>query len=248
MMKHNILIDLDVLLDTRIATLVQLDPVETEKILEAGYTSRPTDDMSYFNTSITNDQYTTAYANRNTETLKNSRMTNYIFELAVMIKQLTEDLAKNNTRVTDPCVVINYYPYSDLDTETLENIVYAIEQYVTTAIEIRTVCLAPSELDLRALKGLEILTYITYDFQLWFESVFTVSKGKNSIISYPKFTLIAPKVMPKKNSFDHLDADAKKILQNKSPFDFMKLYWAPMFGLEYCPIELMSLVDTSILD
>lgn len=247
-MKHNILIDLDVLLDTRIATLVQLDPVEAEKILNAGFTSRPTDDMSYFDTSITNEQYTNAYANRNIDTLKNSRMTSYIFELAVMIKQLTEDLAKNNTRVTDPCVVINYYPYTDLDTETLENIVYAIEQYVTTAIEIRAVCLEPSKLDLKSLKELEVLTYITYDFQLWFESVFTVAKGKNSIISYPKFTLIAPKVMPKKNSFDYLDADAKRILQNKSPFDFMKLYWAPMFGLEYCPIELMSLVDTGILD
>ena len=247
-MKHNILIDLDVLLDTRITTLVQLNPEEAVKILDAGYCSRPTDDMTYFKTSITNDEYTTAYANRNIDTLKNSRMTNYIFELAITVKQLTEDLAKDNTRVTDPCVVINYYPYKDLDTETLEQIVYAIEQYVTTAIDIKTVCLEPDKLDLRALKALDILTYITYDFQLWFESVFTVSKGKNSIISYPKFTLIAPKIMPKIDSFDRLDGDARKILQNKSPFEFMKLYWAPMFGLEYCPVELMSLIDTGIID
>lgn len=247
-MKHNILIDLDVLLDTRIATLVQLDPEEAVKILKSGYSSRTTDDLSGIDTTITTEEYKTAYAKRDIETLKTSRMTNYIFELAMTVKQLTENLAKDNTRVKDPCVVINYYPYKDLDTEVLSQIVYAIQQHITTAVDIKTVYLEPDKLDLKALKNLEILTYITYDFKTWFETSFSIAKGKNAIISYPKFTIVVPKIMPELTSFDQLDADSRQILQNKTPFEFMKLYWAPMFGIEYCPIELMSLLDTTIVD
>lgn len=247
-MKHNILVDLDVLLDTRIATLVKLNPEEAIKILDAGYTSRTTDDLSIFTTTITNEEYTEAYKNRDIETLATSRMTNYIFELGMMVKQLFENIKKDNTRIQDPCVIINYYPYSDLDDDVLKQIIYAVEQYITEAITIKSIYLKPDELDLRYLKHLEILTYITYDFQTWFESAFSIKKGKNSIISYPKFTLIAPMIIPKVDSFDNLDAESKKILQNKTPFEFMKLYWAPMFGIEYCPIELMSLIDTTIID
>lgn len=247
-MKHNILIDLDVLLDTRIATLVQLDPDEAMRLLESGFTSRVTDDLSGMNSTISNEAYQEAYKNRDVETLKTSRMTNYIFELAILIKQMTENLAKDNTRVLDPCVVINYYPYKELDDEVLKQIIYAVEQYITTAVTIKSVYLSPEELDLKAMKSSDILTYITYDFQVWFESAFSIKKGRNGIISYPKLTIIAPKVMPKVDSFDHLDADSKKILQNKTPFEFMKIYWAPMFGIEYCPIEMMSLIDTAIID
>lgn len=247
-MKHNILIDLDVLLDTRIATLVQLDPDEAMRLLESGFTSRVTDDLSGMNSTISNEAYQEAYKNRDIETLKTSRMTNYIFELAILIKQMTENLAKDNTRVLDPCVVINYYPYKELDDEVLKQIIYAVEQYITTAVTIKSVYLSPEELDLKAMKSSDILTYITYDFQVWFESAFSIKKGRNGIISYPKLTIIAPKVMPKVDSFDHLDADSKKILQNKTPFEFMKIYWAPMFGIEYCPIEMMSLIDTAIID
>lgn len=247
-MKHNILIDLDVLLDTRIATLVQLDPDEAMRLLESGFTSRVTDDLSGMNSTISNEAYQEAYKNRDVETLKTSRMTNYIFELAILIKQMTENLAKDNTRVLDPCVVINYYPYKELDDEVLKQIIYAVEQYITTAVTIKSVYLSPEELDLKAMKSSDILTYITYDFQVWFESAFSVKKGRNGIISYPKLTIIAPKIMPKVDSFDHLDADSKKILQNKTPFEFMKIYWAPMFGIEYCPIEMMSLIDTAIID
>lgn len=247
-MKHNILIDLDVLLDTRIATLVNIDPEEAIKLLGAGYTERTTDDLNYFDTTITNEEYTKAYNNRNVDTLVTSRMTNYIFELAMMVKQLFENIKKDNSRIKDPCIIINYYPYKDLDDDTLKQIIYAVEQYITEAITIKSIYMSPDKLDLKSLKELEVLTYITYDFQKWFESAFSVNKGKNSIISYPKFTLIAPKIMPKIDSFDHLDVDSKKILQNKTPFDFMKLYWAPMFGIEYCPIELMSLIDTTIIN
>ena len=247
-MKHNILIDLDVLLDTRIATLVQLDPDEAMRLLESGFTARVTDDLSGMNSTISNEAYQEAYKNRDIETLKTSRMTNYIFELAILIKQMTENLAKDNTRVLDPCVVINYYPYKELDDEVLKQIIYAVEQYITTAVTIKSVYLSPEELDLKAMKSSDILTYITYDFQVWFESAFSIKKGRNGIISYPKLTIIAPKVMPKVDSFDHLDADSKKILQNKTPFEFMKIYWAPMFGIEYCPIEMMSLIDTAIID
>lgn len=247
-MKHSILIDLDVLLDTRIATMFNIDIAEAIRILNEGYLSRKTDDMDGVSNIITNDIFTKAYAARNIETLKTARLTNYIFELANVVSNLAKAIDNDDTRVEDPCIVINYYPYKDLDEDTLKDIVYAVGSYTTDALEIRVAYYKPDELDLNFLKEAEILTYITYDFKTWFESNFNIKKGKKAIISYPKFTIISPQIMPKMDSFDNLNGEAQKVLQNRTPFDFMKLYWAPMFGIEYCPIELMSLIDTNIIE
>ena len=246
-MKHAVLVDLDVLLDTRIATLFKIDPVEAIAILDKGFCSRTTDDLEGVTEVITNDEYLKAYGARDVDTLKQARLTNYIFELASVVGQLALELANDDTRVEDPCIVLNYYPYKDLDEDTLADIVYAIGCYTTDAIEIRVAYYEPSQLDLKFLKENDILTYVTYDFQKWFENNFNVRKGKSVIIPYPKLTIVAPKIMPKADSFNQLDGDAQKILHNKTPFDFMKIYWAPMFGIEYCPIELMSLIDTTII-
>lgn len=246
-MNHNIVIDLDVLLDTRIASLFQINPDEALMMLARGFTSRTTDDLSGVTDLITNEQYKEAYDNRDVETLKVARITSYIFELARLVKSLIDDISKDNTRIDKPCIVLNYYPYKDLDDDILAHLVYAIEQYVTDTIEIATKYLTPNDLRLGNMKESNILTYITYDFQKWFEGSFNVGVGRNGIICFPRCTIIAPKIMPKKGAFDDFDLEAKKILQNKTPFEFMKLYWAPFFGIEYCPIELMSLVDTAIV-
>lgn len=247
-MKHVVLIDLDVILDTRVSTLFNINNDEAIRLLEEGFCSRKTDDLSLTSSVITNEEFKMAYDNRDVDTLKSARLTSYIFELATVISDLTKSLMSDDTRIEEPCIVINYYPYKDLDADTLADIIYAIGCYTTDAIEIKAAFYEPKMLDLPFLKENEILTYITYDFTKWFESSFSIAKGKKSIISYPKLTVIAPMIMPKVDSFDNLDGESQKILQNKTPFEFMRLYWAPMFGLEFCPIELMSLIDTTILD
>lgn len=246
-MKHTILIDLDVILDTRIATIMAIDASEGLKMLQRGFCRRTSDDISELTSVISNDVYQKAYANRNVETLQNARLSSYIFELTDMVENLTRTISRDDGRIDDANIVINYYPYENLDEEELAQIVYAVETYTSSAVTIQVAYYKPSDLDLKALKAMDILTYVTYGFKEWFESVFNVNKGKSSIVAYPKLTVIAPMILPKKDAFDFLDANSKKILQNKSPFDFMKLYWAPMFGLEFCPIELMSLIDTALL-
>lgn len=246
-MKHVVLIDLDVILDTRIATLFDIDKDMALDLLGQGYCTRMTDDLTGLTNVVTNEQYEKAYAARNIETLKNARLSSYIFELANIISNLSKDIVNDATRVEEPCIVINYYPYKNLDEAILGDIIYAVSCYTTEAIDIKAGYYEPASLDLKFLKDNMILTYITYSLATWFEKAFDVRKGKEGIISYPKLTVVAPKIMPKVDSFDYLDGDAKKVLQNKSPFDFMKLYWAPMFGIEFCPIELMSLIDTSII-
>lgn len=246
-MKHVVLVDLDVILDTRIATIFNINSEVALELLENGFCARKTDDLTDVTDVITNDEYKKAYASRNVETLKTARLTSYIFELGNIVSQLAENIVNDDTRLDEPCIVINYYPYKDLDTDTIADIIYAISCYTTTAIDIKAAYYEPADLDLKNMKDSDILTYVTYDFQLWFESNFNVRKGKSSIVSYPKLTVISPKIMPKIDSFENLDGASRKILQDKTPFEFMKLYWAPMFGIEYCPIELMSLMDTSIV-
>ena len=91
-MKHLVLIELDVLFDTRIGTLSKFGDDVAIEVLENGYRSRITDDISAFTKKITNEQFKEAYRNRDKETLKLSRMTNFIFTLRNIVTELETNI------------------------------------------------------------------------------------------------------------------------------------------------------------
>ena len=138
-MKHNVVIDLDVLLDTRISTINNIDFKLAIELLENGFCSRQTDDLTGVTTKLDNATYRAAYAARDVNTLKNARLTSYIFELADVVGQLARNIADDDSRVDEPCIVLNYYPYKELDDETIADIIYGIGSYTTEAIDIKAV-------------------------------------------------------------------------------------------------------------
>lgn len=137
-----ILIELDVILDTRLGVLYQHYPELIDNILSNGYHNRKIDKFSLLHKDINDSLVQQSYAQRNKETLKISRCTNFVFITNQLTKTL-EDQAITTPTVDTIDVSINIYPYSFTDEElvTLKDMVkYYIG--VTTGVDIVNMPLA----------------------------------------------------------------------------------------------------------
>ena len=107
-----ILVELDCLLDTRIAVLNSLSPLATKEILKSGaYRDRKSDDFELLTKGvIKNSDFINAYAKRNKETLKRSQPTNIVKLLSTISKEV--ELQKLETPVTESLkIIVNVFPY-----------------------------------------------------------------------------------------------------------------------------------------
>ena len=245
-MKHLALIELDVLFDTRIGTLSKFGDDVAIDALENGYRSRITDDISTFTKKITNEQFKEAYRNRDKDTLKLSRMTNFIFTLRNIVTELETNILDQAGILEDAAILLNVYPYQLTDNEAF-TFKSCLEEYIGTSIPIRISNFSPDQLGLYELKEMSVMTYAMYNTEEWFNANFNIRKGKERIVPYPQLDIYMPMILPKLNSLDVLTSEDKALMKSQNAFDIFKLYWAPLFGVVFTPIELMTIVDTTII-
>lgn len=161
-------VDLDVMHDTRIATVARLmgDDVAVE-VLKAGYHSRLDDNFE----GVDLVAYKRLYAARDIETLQRSWMTNAVFLIKEIIGELTKQAITrpyhNGTRL-----VINTYPYSLTPEEIIalkESIKTWIGDFsqIGLACEVETICI--SKKDLTPSYCLENFSaMMMYEYEDWF--------------------------------------------------------------------------------
>lgn len=104
--------DLDCILDTRMGTLLLMDPECTERVTKSGYFDR---DRDLFD-GINREKFKVKYQKRNKQTLGASIMTPVIGLIREYCKQVYEQNAKSPF-VQEPRLVINTYPYELTDDE-----------------------------------------------------------------------------------------------------------------------------------
>jgi hypothetical protein len=122
--RQNIYVELDALLDTRFGTLWQMSPELAESVLYLKYHERMVDNFSLLNPAIDHSVYEAAYAKRDVETLKCTRVTNLIY----LINQISNDLedeAFKSPHVDSVELTINIYPYNlnESEVETLKDMI-----------------------------------------------------------------------------------------------------------------------------
>ena len=112
---NRVLIELDALLDTRLATLSILDPqAAIDCLKDERYFSRIIDDFSEI-CGIDRERFKEAYARRDTQTLEASTMTEMPFILAELTMKLELDVI-DTPFASEVVVEINCHPYA-LDDE-----------------------------------------------------------------------------------------------------------------------------------
>lgn len=246
-MKHLIMIELDVLLDTRLGVISKYDETLALEILENGWKTRQSNEISQFTDKLSDEEYDELWKNRDSSILPFSRMSSFIVELNQQVEQLKEQIVMDSGRIKEAGIIINHYPYTDLTKEELEGIVFAIEQRIGDIIPIMVSCLSPKEIDLPFLKNKGILTYIVNDWIYWQQQAMLPEKGQDCLVCNPKLTIIAPKVINRLSDLSNITQSDKETMGNLDIFGVMQVYWSPVFGIQFCPIEMMSLIDLTII-
>jgi hypothetical protein len=245
-MKQILLFSLDLLLDTRLATLSSIDSAIAASIM-----SDPTKNKMY-RTRI-NDQFTNlgleencfadAYQKRNVDTLKQSRPTRLLFELSTIGNQLIKKSLMEPHNVSDIEFHINFYPYYQLSEEEREAIIGAIKARVQDVILIKGVYLPEKKIDASYLRSSEITGLFFYDFSEWVNSQYGVDVVATDIMQMPSMSVYT--TVSFNNMTGLKDAIEFKNDEGQSCDPIMGLHgmFAPYFYLESLAMDSVSIID-----
>lgn len=171
-MKRRILVDLDTLLDTRIATISRIDPeIAAEVLRNPEYFSRDFNDWFFItNGKVTNEQFKKMYDARGGE---NSAATiNASFESGmspILLRIFSEHaLLERDGMIADgdsAALSINVYPYV-LDFETEEMLIQIMKERYGDTIDVEIVNDSLEALTPEVMKAC-FAAYISYHFWDW---------------------------------------------------------------------------------
>lgn len=230
-LKPNIIVDLDSLFDTRLATLELVDPLLALHALDNGYNTREHDAFEFCD----HETFAKLFAIRDTDTLAISMMT----EVKNIVLDYAKDAIKEfNSKKTSifPAIYINVYPYKiakDAAGELLKPFYEALDGMVT----VHMVNIPPSELTPSVCKK-HFSYMIMYDYMAWL-----IAQGRMGYIQknpMNEITLVAPRLYPNgKPPDEELDALGKDRME---PYQCTELYFAPFVKLEFYVSSMFSAV------
>lgn len=164
-----VLIDLDVILDTRLGTLALLNSDAAKALLEPvpydAYINRNVDDWALLSKgAVTNEAFKERYKRRDVDTLKASMLTNFV----QLLTAITDDLERqmlHTPQVSSVELHVNHWPY-ELSDEEKTQFELCVSSYAGVYTTVKMVnyppeAITPNFLDKR------IAGYITYSFNEW---------------------------------------------------------------------------------
>ena len=158
--------ELDVLLDTRLATLIYLDEKEAARAFDLGYRERTSDFWWHLGLDIDQKDYENAYRNRaeGDHILKRAKMTNAIGLIAHMSDQLIEQ-AQGTPFSDEVTVEINTYPYL-LSSQVKAAFIAGIEDLFPAYTKLETSRVSIKEQTPERIDQ-DYDLFMTYDFDTW---------------------------------------------------------------------------------
>ena len=142
-----ILIDLDCLYDTRLATLKGLDDGLVGKAIASGYRDRVTDNLVELIPELDMEAYKTLYANRDISTIVTAARfpTAIIIDLGIVVMEHIKMATKGPIAGT-PVVTINTYPYN-LTKEEIATITSALHHDLNEPLcKVKAISLSPEQM------------------------------------------------------------------------------------------------------
>lgn len=186
---HRIVVDLDSILDTRLATISQIDPeIAAELFNSEAYYTRASDEFSRITDGRIDDQeFFSRYENRNHETLKLARPTMALDMLISLVAKMRKN-AEYSPLVRGFTVEVNTWPYvfDAVGNTMLENHVAA---YIGTDVSIRTVHRHP-RLYTPALLKEDYSALVMYDFKAWL----SIHGAALEFEKIPRVTVMTPAI------------------------------------------------------
>jgi hypothetical protein len=227
--REPLLIQLDVLLDTRLGTIAQHWGDEVAfGVLETGYHARETDTFK----GIDKDEFQARYKQRNVETLKHSRVTNAVTLLRQLVAVLTEQ-GLTTPFHDGPKILVNLFPY-ELSSDERDAIGTAVAAWIGIPTPIELVFLPPEDLTPSHCKqSYSLMMFYEYDHWL---NIHTAG-FKRSLL--PEVTLLAPAIyfagpVPAPEELKRIMSEAMH------PLAAAEMLASPLIGLQLIDVEHFS--------
>lgn len=237
-MKSNnietIYIDLDCLLDTRLATLGMLSEDAATNALNNKYHERESD----FFKGIDLEEYKILYKNRNVMTLKNSMCTNAVFLLRKLINDITEQ------SITMPYydgvkIIINTYPY-ELSNKEKVNIEKSVRAWVRNMAPVDSISISKKNLTPYLCKS-NFSMLIMYEYAEWLD----LQAKEFENIKLPDRYLFAPALYFSKVPTEE---ELKQLVKESNhPFHATEIMAQPLISLKLIDIKYFSIIDPKLL-
>jgi hypothetical protein len=235
-----IYVELDALLDSRIAVISSLDQRAAARLFnDPRYLNRASDDMGRIAKSFTNEAYQAAYAKRDVDILVNSRLTGIV----LLLGQMLAELEKNATRTPfteDVELHVNTYPYV-LDAEESHQLMLSIHARASLRAEIKIIHMPIHELTMTTVKAMDYAALLMYNARQWAE--LAMVKNEQEKIYLPAVTLMGPQLL----KTEEMDLTKEDLTAPDGtvwdPFDAVRLLLAELIHVEFLPIDLFCLID-----
>ena len=165
--NQNLLVSLDVLLDTRLATLAKMNMQYPQIVLENGWKNRSGDFYSKWIDGFDQDLFNTHYwyRGRDGDIHTNALMTGYMSRLMADVKILRAQ-SENHPLAGEITLDINIWPYDFADDEK-EALKSVMREYLGD-IKVGIVRASPGSLAPKTIRG-KWCSFSVYNFDEWFE-------------------------------------------------------------------------------
>lgn len=227
-----LLVDLDSLLDTRIATIAKINPEASTGLLNDVYLNRSIDDFEKItNSAVSNDEYKLAYQNRNKETLELARPTR-ILKLINEISIELEKMSIDTPFITGFELTVNIFPY-DLTKEEQEALREVVYDFLSISSIVNVINKPINDITPSFLKN-EFDGMIIYNFDEWF----CIHQEGFNKIKLPRHLVFAPALYIKEPDETEIMALSKEGL---TPFGVLEMAVVERFKLEMLRAREFSL-------
>lgn len=236
-MDNAIYLELDSILDTRIATVDLIDPqFATELVFNNSYWKRNTDDFSVFKPDFNHKDYFDRYSKRNNDTLYRAKLTT----LLIFLQSIKEKLVKHiidSPEQNQLNYVVNSYPYQ-LSDVVKEDIVLALRHYLGLYANIEIRYIPYSQMTLKFIKT-SFSDMFLYNFLEWLAATHHTFDPK---VGAPAVSLYVPALFVDSKNLPTKDDVLKTNEGNLGPMESAKLFFAEFINLNFFPIENFSLI------
>lgn len=240
-MTDTVYVELDALLDTRLAVVSSIDQQAAVKLVQSEeYFSRQSDDFSAI-TGIPHETYLEAYRNRNVGHLARSIKTRIPVLLHELIMKL-ENMEETTPYVTNTDLEVNVWPYTDLTEGEREQLMLAVMAHSGIQTMPRVVCFDPIELTPENLKR-RYSGLIIYNLRDWLQHHVQAFARCQT----PTVAVLAPGLFNGR-VVGIEDVAPKELLgdpefrKDVSPLRLTEIACAEYFGLDYLAPEHFSIV------
>lgn len=233
-MHQRILVELDALLDTRLATIARIHSESAVQLLtDERYYDRVIDDFEPM-VGVTKTAFRSAYKDRDVELLSQSRPTNIPMILNDLIKRMERE-STTTPFVESLEVHVNIWPY-ELTAEERDEMALAVMAYAGIQTLVYVVSLRPEALTPAFIKQ-RYSGMILYNFRDWIEHHLEAFKK----IVMPRVTVLAPALfydqVPKRE-----DIAGDDMKENLDAFALSEIAMVEMFSLNLLKAEHYSLL------